>query len=92
MSSALTPGERIERARLAAHTSWANTTDPTARTAPARQVALGRFEREIDPDGVLPEAERKRRAEHLRKAHMARLALKAAQARRRRAADKRASA
>jgi hypothetical protein len=69
-------------ARLAAHESWANTADPSARTAPARRALLDRFEREVDPDGVLPPAERARRAGHARKAYFARLALRSAQARR----------
>lgn len=45
---------------------------------------LDKFEREVDPDGVLAPAERARRAAHARKAYFARLALKSAQARRRR--------
>jgi hypothetical protein len=69
-------------ARLAAHESWANTADPSARTAPARRAMLDRFERQVDPDGVLPPAERARRAGHARKACFARLALRSAQARR----------
>src|SRR4051812_7846873 len=69
-------------ARLAAHESWAKTTDPSARTAPARRALLDRFERQVDPDGVLSPAERARRAGHARKAYFARLALRSAQARR----------
>jgi hypothetical protein len=69
-------------ARLAAHESWARTTDPSARTAPARRALLDRFERQVDPDAVLPAAERARRAGHARKAYFARLALRSAQARR----------
>jgi hypothetical protein len=69
-------------ARLAAHESWANTADPSARTAPARRAMLDRFERQVDPDGVLAPAERARRAGHARKAYFARLALRSAQARR----------
>ncbi len=69
-------------ARLAAHESWANTADPSARTAPARRVFLDRFERQVDPDGVLLPAERARRAGHARKAYFARLALLSAKARR----------
>lgn len=80
--SARTPEDRALVARIAAHQSWANTADPAARTAPARKAALDRFEREVDPDGVLPAAERARRAEHARKAYFTRLALKSAQARR----------
>ncbi|MGF2945831.1 hypothetical protein ACQV26_11935 [Mycobacterium sp. Lab-001] len=38
----------------------------------------------VDPDGELTPEERARRAEHARKAHFKRLALKSAKARRRR--------
>lgn len=79
----LTPSERVLRARIAAHTSWANTSDRSARTAPGRRAFLARFEDQVDPDGTLPAHERTRRAEQAMKAHMARLALKSAQARRR---------
>lgn len=81
MPVSLTPAQRTLRARLAAHTSWANTADPSARTAPARAASLARFERDVDPDGTLEPCERARRAEHARKAHFTRLALKSAQAR-----------
>lgn len=47
---------------------------------------LDKFEQQVDPDGVLTPGERATRAEHARKAHFKRLALKSAQARRRRAA------
>jgi hypothetical protein len=40
-----------------------------------------RFIREVDPDGVLPEAERIRRAESARKAYYARLSLASVRAR-----------
>ncbi|UQE74636.1 hypothetical protein MYK68_18275 [Gordonia sp. PP30] len=79
---ALTPTERALRAEIAAHESWARTPDRAARTAPARKAALDRFEKQVDPDGTLPPAERARRAEHARKAYFKRLALKSAQARR----------
>jgi hypothetical protein len=42
---------------------------------------LAKFEAEADPDGRLPDEERRRRAEHLRKAHMARMALASSRAR-----------
>jgi hypothetical protein len=38
-------------------------------SAPARRAFLDRFEREIDPDGVLKPEERARRAEHARKVY-----------------------
>lgn len=78
----LTPSERTLRSRVAAHKSWQNTTNPTERTAPARRAFLDRFERQVDPDGILPPAERAKRAEHARKAYFLALALKSSQARR----------
>jgi len=89
---ALTPTERKLRAQLAAHTSWANTTDRSARTAPARAALLERFEREVDPDGTLDPAERAERAESARRAHYARMALASARSRRRRAEARRQAA
>jgi len=68
------------RGRIGAY-SLHSRRDPRETTAPARAAFLSRFEREVDPDGVLPEAERLRRAESARKAHFARLALKSARAR-----------
>lgn len=61
------------------------THDPKETTKAARAAFLARFEREVDPDGVLPDAERTRRAEYARKAYFAQLALKSAKARRKRA-------
>jgi hypothetical protein len=75
------PEQRVLVARIAAHEKWAKTADPAAATAPARTAFLGRFEREVDPDGTLPPAERARRAEHARKAYFTRLAYRSAQAR-----------
>ncbi len=80
----LTPAERVMRARLAAHSLHARIADPAAHTAPARRAFLDRFEREVDPEGLLPLSERQRRAEHARKAYFARLALSSARARRER--------
>lgn len=70
--------------RVAAYTSWANTVDPTKRTAPGRTAALARFERQVDPDGTMPAPERARRAEAAKKAYFLNLARLSAQARRRR--------
>jgi hypothetical protein len=69
---------------IGAHESWSRTEDRTARTANGRRAFLDRFEREVDPDGILSPEERARRAEHARKAYFQRLALKSAQARSRR--------
>jgi hypothetical protein len=55
--------------------------DRTARTAKARDAFMSRFEREVDPEGVLDPIERARRAEHARKAYFLRLALASSRAR-----------
>ncbi len=68
--------------QIAAQVSWSRTTDRSARTRPARQAFLGRFEREVDPNGVLPPAERSRRAQHALRAYMLRLAKRSVVARR----------
>ena len=78
----LSPAERSLRGQIAVHESWARTPDRAARTEKARKAALDRFERQVDPDGTLPPAERAKRAENDRKAYFSRLALKSAQARR----------
>lgn len=75
-----TPEQRALAARIAAHSKWA-VTDPREGTAAARAAFLDRFEREVDPDGLLAGPERARRAEHARRAYFARLALASAKAR-----------
>lgn len=82
---ALTPAERRMRSQLGAHAQWARTTDRTARTVAARAGYYRRFENEVDPDRVLDPAERAKRAENARQAHMLKLALASAKARRLRA-------
>lgn len=66
--------ERRLASQIAAHTSWAQTTDRSARTAPARAALDQRFLDEAGGDPI--------RAHHLRAAYFKRLALKSAQARR----------
>ena len=81
----LTPEERQMRARIAAHTRWAQDPDRTAATSKGRAGLRAKFEREADPDGILPPDELERRVNHLMKAHMLRMSFKAKQARRKRA-------
>jgi hypothetical protein len=83
-AAGMTPQQRRRRARIAAHVSWANTTDRTARTAAGTKAFLDRFERQVDPDGVLPADLRTVMAQHARKAYMLRLAERSAAARQRR--------
>lgn len=82
MTDDMTPAQRSLRARIAAHLSWANTSDRAARTAAARKAALDRFDRLVDPDGVLDPDERAKRARNARSAYFSRLALRSSQARR----------
>ena len=70
----MTPQSESRLAKqIAAHESWANTPDRSARTAPARAALDAKFLEQAEGDPI--------RAEHLRKAHFARLALKSAQPR-----------
>ena len=75
------PAEMAARGRIGAHVTHSRH-DGRELTAPAREAFLSKFEREVDPDGLLPPEERRRRAEHARKAHMARISRLSAIARR----------
>jgi hypothetical protein len=89
----LNPEQRSLRARLAAQTSWANTLDPTSRTAKARAAANGRFEqqaRELHPTAT--DEQIARVAKHLKSAHFSRLALASAKARRAKSGSRPATA
>ena len=77
MPTTPTPAERSLLGKMAVEKSWANTVDRPARTAPGRRGLEARFLREAGGDP--------KRAEHIRKAFYAGLALKSAQARRLRA-------
>lgn len=57
------------QARLAAQTRWANTTDRTAATRPAREALAAKWDEAEDPASA-------------RRAHMTRLALRSSMARR----------
>ena len=71
--SALTPSQRTQRARITARARWSQQSGLDG-TAAAREAFLARFERQVDPDGVLPPAERLRRAESAKREHFQRLA------------------
>lgn len=88
MASDMTPAERSMRARIAAHSRLAKASEADRRdmTAAARKAFADRWERQVDPDGVLTPDERARRAEHAKAVHFHRMALKSARARRKRQA------
>lgn len=77
--------DRTLIARVAAHTRWAKERDPSAATAPARKGLEARWAREIDPEGVMAPDDLAKRVANLRQAHMQRMALASARARRERA-------
>lgn len=76
--------DRQLRARVAAHASWARTSDRRARTANATQARLEGFEREVDPAGELSPEVRREMAVHARTAYMLNLARRSAAVRRQR--------
>lgn len=76
----LTPERAAMLGRIGAFTLHSRH-DAKETTQHARDTFLTRFEKEVDPDGVLPPEERARRAEYARKAYFLRLALRSAEAR-----------
>lgn len=80
----LTAAQRSLSARAAAHARWAQTSDAErARfSADARARQMSRWDREVDPDGLLGPAERARRATNAMKAHMANMGKRSSQKRR----------
>jgi len=79
--AARTPEDRSLVAQIAAAERWGRTPDRTAATAPARAGLRAKFAREVDPDGTLEPVERERRVDHLVRAHMLRMSLRAKAAR-----------
>ena len=63
---------RSLRGRMGAYALHAKH-DVMETSAPGRAAFMARFDREVDPEGVLPEAERSRRAEAAKKAYFTRL-------------------
>ena len=80
MPDGLTPAERCLRSRLAAHKLHSRY-DSRELTKNARAAFKERFYDEVDPDRILSEDERRRRAEHAKQAYMLSLALRSAKAR-----------
>jgi hypothetical protein len=78
----LTPELKTLRARIAAHESWAQTSDRPARTKNARKALEAKFLAQAGGDP--------QRAESLRRAYYARLAFLSAKSRRRRTEPTRA--
>lgn len=84
---ALSPGQRSQRARIAALARWA-TESPTANAARGQAGLLNKFRQQVQADDPsVQEPELTRRAESARKAHMARLSFKASKARAAKSSD-----
>ena len=79
----LTPEDRTLRARLGAYRLHA-LYDPKETTKKARAAFAARFDRQVDPNGMLSPAERARRADAARRAYFTELQLGSSQVRRRR--------
>jgi hypothetical protein len=77
-----TPAEMTLRGKKGAH-GLHSKYDSRELTNAGRKASWDRFEKEVDPEGKLPEAERLRRAEHARRAFYVGMALKSVQARKR---------
>jgi hypothetical protein len=75
----LTAAQRRLRAGIAGATRSSKQNADVGKTA--RAALFRRFENEVDPDGVLDEIERKRRAKAALRAHMLRMSFKASRAR-----------
>lgn len=80
-STPLTPSQRTQRARIAAHKRWSQE-DPHVNAKRGQAGFLDRFRREIVAEqGDVAEPELTRRAEARRREHMTRLAFQASRAR-----------
>ena len=81
MNQALTPEDRSQIARIAALTMHSKN-DSKETSQPARDALARKFLDQVDPDKVLPQEERVRRAALAKKAHYQRMAYLSARARR----------
>ena len=76
-----TPQQRSIQGRMAAHVMH-SMYDGRETSEKARAVFNDRFEKQVDPDGVLSPQERAKRARHAESAYFQRLAMRSAQVRR----------
>lgn len=86
----LPPAQRELAASIGSLTRWSRVTskeDRSAALAPAREARRRQWERQADPDGVLPPDELDAAVERLKKAHYRRMALASVQKRARKKAS-----
>lgn len=72
----MTPDQRRDRARLAAATRWSKPGARAHQSEAARVAWFRKLAEQVDPDGVLPPAERQALVASAATAYMARLRLK----------------
>lgn len=78
----MTPAQRRLRAQMGAHALWAKTEDRSAISAPGREAAEARFERQVrEQFPNLPDDEVMKRALNARAAFYAQIQLKSAKTR-----------
>lgn len=77
-----TAAERKLRSEVAARTKWSDPAQREAHRTKARMSLLQRFEKQVDPDGVLPADYRAQLAYNAMRAHMQSMSLKAVRQRR----------
>jgi hypothetical protein len=70
VGSPIVPFRTKTQAAAAAHESWAATPDRSARTLAAREAYLAKLEAQVDPDGVMSDADRRKAAANKRKANL----------------------
>jgi hypothetical protein len=80
----LSPAEKHLRASIAGLTSWANTSDRSARGRHAQEGLFQKFLLAVDPDQQLDVVTRTKNATSLYRAHYQRMALRSAIVRRER--------
>ena len=83
------PSDLSIKRSAAAHYRWAlHVSDRSAATKPARRALADKFERFVDPDGLLDPVERAKRLRNFKSAYFRELALMSGAARRSKKAGK----
>jgi hypothetical protein len=81
------PFRNSQQAAAAAHTSWSKTIDRDARTAPGLAAARRAQERQVDPHGLMTEADRAKAVHNAKVARALKASMAAADKRGRKAKD-----
>lgn len=73
-NTSLSPGQRTERARIAANARWSrlSAAQRRAATVPGLRAIEEHFEKQVDPEGILSSTERTRLAKNAKAEQLAR--------------------